>query len=1291
MKNQRKFKTLFKRLISGVSAVALSVGLLGSIPASADDSTIGYKYTLFAYSSEEGAISSSAANFCVNGNIATNGTISAGQNFNVNGEKKEHANETMPDLSKAINEKFFAENVDVKAENYAKNETNIEVKVPTDVKGKAELNGNIKLAAGVKAMGDILLSGGVLNNDNTVLFSENGSININSENVSLTGLIYAPKGNIVIESKNLNLNSVVMIANKITLNAPNININSNAEMAKFVQEAIDKNNNNGSGGEEDPVTDPVIYAYGEYNVETKSVDIEWYSNVTGEFAVLESLNGTDYSVVSKVSNDTKCSIKVTSDFIKKYFKVATIKDGKTIESIPFSIVNANGKYTTELLDTDKDGLADLYEEMLGTDKTVPDTDKDGLTDYEEAYITSTDPTKYDSVTEGVSDADADNDKDGLTNKREIELKTDPNSDDTDSDTLKDGDEVSKYNTDPIKRDTDGDELEDDDELKFNFDPNKKDTDNNGIIDGKEKHQQSYDFVPDNKEQAVTKVSVSMSASGNIEKTTTVESIMNKDVLCSNVVGLVGEPFSIESESSFDKATITFTVDKTKLGETEFDNLMFLWYDRENDNFVELETSHNAVNSTVSIETTHFSDYMIVDSEKWWNNWREINNDIQKYSSGTPKTSSRAVSLVFQCTSNGDPDFINPDPDDTMMSHHTNYRTLISDYLIASMSESDVLSFVNMHQTGYASSNFSGDKDRLKDSIEPYINQIFKSTSYSYNAYRDSTLGLYVLSTEIKRECPDKETKSIVYITDHDVFIDDVALRNRYPNISPDIGKDYKSVPVYFVCVGEFSKTDLDKTNLKKIADETNGKVYTAATLNELYSELNPSLIFPEAKDSDKDRFSDDEETYGLIVDSSGTRYKTKPDEEDSDKDDLKDNEEVEVKRSLEKGKDKYGKEVYKWYHHMKSNPLEQDSDGDGINDKEDKYPRTPYKLPFIDTLKKMEKYVDEAKKNGVKALIHYSHKDDVPYYETKHYNESNAVITMNIIRSIKYNGLKWELTSGDSFDPIRDYINQKDPGIMKKFKEYKDGKGTFKDPNGNDVELLHMMATLSAYFDSNTVSGFFIDRELAGWAGDLQSMIYDVKIKAYGTDENLNEVALEKTGKNLTDIEKNLPSDQKKYVNTHFSMSDMLGDIDAENMYYLYHRNNELKLSEIFEDYYSKKKYYKTRFELFVNNYDGIENLEKATSRFTNEEGSILKPGTWITNEIRYSILRDKASEAADDKDVQKRYEKSVIISSLVDKQNGYLKHALPEPQIITKEESDALTYGFVTFIRIHWNIERFG
>ena len=977
MRNQRKRRKIIKRLISGVSALALSVGLLGSIPASADDSNVGYKYTLFAYSCEEGAITSSAANFCVNGNIATNGTISASQNFNVNGEKKEHAKETMPDISNSINEKFFAENVDVKTENYKNEDVNINVVSPLDVKGKAELNGNIKLAAGVKAMGDIVLSGGVLNNDNTVLFSENGNVVINSENVSLTGLIYAPKGNIVIDSKNLNLNSVVMIANKITLNAPNININNSTSMAKFVQESIDKNGNSSSGDENEedpePVTDPAIYAYGEYNEETKSVDIEWYSNVTGEFAVLESLNGTDYTVVSKVSNDTKCSIKVTSDFIKKLYKVTIIKDGKTIESIPFSIVNANGKYSTELLDTDKDGLADLYEEMLGTDKTLPDTDKDGLTDYEEAYITNTNPTKYDSVTEGVSDADADNDKDGLTNKREIELKTDPNSDDTDGDNLKDGDEISKYNTDSLKKDTDGDDLEDDDEFKFKYDPNKKDTDNNGIIDGKEKHQQTLDVVPDNKEQAVTKVNISMAATGNIEKTTTVESIMNKDVLCSNVVGLVGEPFSIESKSSFDKATITFTVDKTKLGETEFDNLMFLWYDRENDNFVELETSHDAANSTVSIETTHFSEYMVVDSQKWFDNWRQIEADWKKHStSGSNvlhKINPLATILYIKCYPSSDPDFINPDPDNTIMSHYTNYRTLISESLINSMWETDIMKIAyttnNMYSTlsgklnepgwedSEAAGDFCSDKTILRKRLNLFLNDVYKTS-----ILRD----LYWASIDLSRK--NDVDRRIVYITDHDGPLDYSVFEGRTPEVTERIKSAYYSVPVYFVCIGDF-----EKPNLEKIAQETGGKVYKVATLNGLYSELTPSLIFPEAKDTDKDGFSDDEETYGLIVDSSGTRYKTNPDKEDSDEDDLKDNEEVEVKRSLEKGKDKYGKEVYKWYHHMKSDPTKKDTDDDGYYDKKD--PRPNESDVIITKLKNDYIRIDHSKESGNRWDISY--------------------------------------------------------------------------------------------------------------------------------------------------------------------------------------------------------------------------------------------------------------------------------------------------------------------------------
>lgn len=47
-----------------------------------------------------------------------------------------------------------------------------------------------------------------------------------------------------------------------------------------------------------------------------------------------------------------------------------------------------------------------------------------------------------------------------------------------------------------------------------------------------------------------------------------------------IVGLIGEPFEIESKSQFDTATITFKIDQIKLGDIALDNLLFLWYGRE---------------------------------------------------------------------------------------------------------------------------------------------------------------------------------------------------------------------------------------------------------------------------------------------------------------------------------------------------------------------------------------------------------------------------------------------------------------------------------------------------------------------------------------------------------------------------------------------------------------------------------------------------------------------------------------------------------------------------------------
>ena len=86
----------------------------------------------------------------------------------------------------------------------------------------------------------------------------------------------------------------------------------------------------------------------------------------------------------------------------------------------------------------------------------------------------------------VQSADADPDKDGLSNKIEKELGTDPKMADTDGDGLSDGAEVNQYKTDPAKADTDGDGLSDGDEInKDKTDPVKSDTDGGGVADGAE--------------------------------------------------------------------------------------------------------------------------------------------------------------------------------------------------------------------------------------------------------------------------------------------------------------------------------------------------------------------------------------------------------------------------------------------------------------------------------------------------------------------------------------------------------------------------------------------------------------------------------------------------------------------------------------------------------------------------------------------------------------------------------------------------------------------------------------
>lgn len=300
----------------------------------------------------------------------------------------------------------------------------------------------------------------------------------------------------------------------------------------------------------------------------------------------------------------------------------TLEDDSVVEEI-HSYMNSSEenmeKTDIGLQDTDGDGIFDYFESVYGTDKDKADSDGDGLSDLEEMF-SGTDPA--------VQDADDDVDEDGLTVAEELAYGTSPLYPDSDLDGIDDKAEVMEVGTDPTKEDTDGDGLTDGEEIKLGTNPLVSDSDGDGVVDSEEKIKQEVSCTWEKETGAVSEVTVCLACSGDIEHQVFVENTMGKDELSSNVVGLVGVPVEINSMTPFDEAEITFRYDREKLGEAREENLCIMWYDEDNMTYVMLEDSViDTQSQTVSVTTTHFSTYLLIDKEIWLDAWRsEIDYD-----------------------------------------------------------------------------------------------------------------------------------------------------------------------------------------------------------------------------------------------------------------------------------------------------------------------------------------------------------------------------------------------------------------------------------------------------------------------------------------------------------------------------------------------------------------------------------------------------------------------------------------------------------------------------------------
>lgn len=530
-------------------------------------------------------------------------------------------------------------------------------------------------------------------------------------------------------------------------------------------------------------------------------------------------------------------------------------------------------------DTDNDGAPDYIEDYFGTDKAKEDTDGDGLSDYIEIYSISLSPTIVDTDGNGINDGDEDNDKDGLSNIREVGAGTSIVEADTDNDGLNDYEEVVTYKTDPLKEDTDGDGVNDGKEIELGTNPLIAET--------------SFSVSAASKEKDTVKVSVETNLSGSQAGTLSVQRYDNDFYFPENMPGYIGGAYDFHVDGTFDTATIKFEFDKELLKDESFDPVIY-YFNEEAQLLEELNTTVEG--NVASAEVTHFSKYILINRKVYQNSfeWQDVWS--------TTEYSGVEVVLVI-------------DDSGSMESTDETYQRLtVARNLIDNLPDNSKIGIVRFSSsTKILTSSLTSDKENAKS---------FLTTSYFKSSGGTRMYKAINSAFSLFESQDDTILKTMVVMSDGNSL--DKSLHSSVVESAND-----KKVKINTVGLGK-SSSDYFTNYLEPLANNTGGAFYLSSDANqleEIYSDINKKIDIE--TDSDGDGIADYYEENMVMF--NGMTIKLDKNNPDSDGDGVFDGEEV-AELNYQYNDDKTQVIVTG---RLLSNPLEEDSDGDGISDEEE--------------------------------------------------------------------------------------------------------------------------------------------------------------------------------------------------------------------------------------------------------------------------------------------------------------------------------------------------------------------
>lgn len=288
----------------------------------------------------------------------------------------------------------------------------------------------VKVNHTVIAEQNIYLSGEAIYGENAILYSKNGDISINCNNLTdFKGIIYAPNGIVTLNGAMVNIEGAI-IAKEIYVQANNFTVNKNDSIAESVDNI------------EYTRIDQLMGLYAYKDEDTKEIVLQWSSNENISSVDVYARYGSE-AAFNKLGTTSEEEYRMSAESLtdKADYKVVVhTRFGEEIQSLVATLVKDADGIHADTTDSDGDGIPDGYEICIGSDPNNADTDGDGFSDGYEMNVLYTDPLVYDE--------DTDFDGDGITNLQEMELGTNPYLTDSDFDGIPDNEDAEPMKTDP---------------------------------------------------------------------------------------------------------------------------------------------------------------------------------------------------------------------------------------------------------------------------------------------------------------------------------------------------------------------------------------------------------------------------------------------------------------------------------------------------------------------------------------------------------------------------------------------------------------------------------------------------------------------------------------------------------------------------------------------------------------------------------------------------------------------------------------------------------------------------